>query len=326
MSTKTILITGGHGFIGSNMIRYYLNKYPGYQLVNIDYNTDAASPANIECPEVSARYSFHRVDIRNAYAINHLFELYNITDILHFAAETRDIDKVGEIRLYEQTNVLGTLNLLQAAQDAWMKKEHQPKADYATSRFHHISVSAIGDDALYNQSKAKTDRMVREFYEKYGLNVVTTASPQVFGPMQQEIEQIPTYIRQVLDGDPVTPIENWSQLRDWLFVGDLCEAIDTVFHLGDAGQRYKTGATARLSDGELAELVASLQHSDFPGNIPVQGQLKERSFHTRFKSLQKTQSQIPGFAPFTPLGAALRITFDWYSKKYKYANLSQPYQ
>ena len=321
MSAKTILVTGGHGFIGSNMIRYYLNKYPDYQIVNIDYNTDAASPANIDCPEVSARYSFHRVDIRNAYAINHLFELYEITDIIHFAAETRDIHSVGEIRLYEQTNVLGTLNLLQAAQDTWMKKEHQPKSAYAASRFHHISLAETGHASLYSESKAKTDAMVLEFHKKYGLDVVTTASPEVFGPMQQENERIPIYIRQALDNEPISVEENGERIRDWLFVSDLCEAIDTVFHLGVAGKRYKAGSNARLTDEELAQQIASLQHADFPGNTTAHHELKKNGSGKRSRFFKASRSQIPGFEPFTPLETALHITMDWYSKKYKYANL-----
>lgn len=315
MSAKTILVTGGHGFIGSNMIRYYLNKYPNYQIINIDYNTEAASPANIDCPEISARYSFHRVDIRNAYAINHLFELYEITDIIHFAAETRDIDSVGEIRLYEQTNVLGTLNLLQAAQDTWMKKEHQPKTAYATSRFHHITLADAIDDSLYSLSKAKTDALVLDFHKKYGLDVVATASPEVFGPMQKESEQIPTCIRQVLDGESMI-VEEEEQMRDWLFVGDLCEAIDTVFHLGEAGKLYATGSTASLTDGELMQEVASL-NPDFPGNTEVVDQPEQ----VESKAFKASRSQIPGFEPFTSLEAALQITIDWYSRKYKYANL-----
>lgn len=316
MSAKTILITGGHGFIGSNMIHYYLNKYPDYQLVNIDYNTEAANPENIHCPDQKNRYAFHRVDIRNAYAINHLFELYDITDIIHFAAETRSVENVGEIRLYEQTNVLGTMNLLYAAQSAWMEDAHRPKPDYATSRFHHISLADTGHDTLYSVSKANADAVVQNFHEKYGLDIITTASPEVFGPMQQDDERIPLSIHQALDGRLATP-EEGEDTRDWLFVGDVCEAIDTVFHLGDAGQRYEVGCIARMTDRELAQQITALLNEDFPGNNPPADSL----IHSR--AVPIAQKQILGFEPYTVFETGLRITIDWYIQKYKYADMAR---
>ena len=313
MSAKTILVTGGHGFIGSNMIRYYLNKYPDYQFINIDYNTVAANPENIDCPEQSARYAFHRVDIRNAYAINHLFELYDITDILHFAAETRDADHVGEIRLYEQTNVLGLLNLLQAAETAWMEGAHQPKAKYAASRFHHISLARNESNNLYSISKANADAMVQGFHKKTGLNIVTTASPEVFGPMQQEDELIPSTIRKALNDELVNPQGQSGKTRDWLFVGDLCEAIDTVFHLGDAGQSYEIGFNARVADGVLAEQIKAMLGKDFPGN---KASLKDKLLYSKVAFIP--QPQVLGFSPFTLFENGLRMTLGWYIKKYKH--------
>lgn len=322
MSAKTILVTGGHGFIGSNMLHYYLNKYPDYQLVNIDYNTEAANPENIHCPDQKNRYAFHRVDIRNAYAINHLFELYNITDIIHFAAETRSVENVGEIRLYEQTNVLGTMNLLYAAQSAWMDDAHQPKPNYSTSRFHHISLADAGNDTLYSDSKANADEMLKSFHEKYGLNVVTTASPEVFGPMQQDDELVPLLIHQVLDGELETP-ETGEKMRDWLFVGDLCEAIDTVFHLGDAGERYAVGCIARLTDKELAQQLTALANGDFPGNIPQADRIKPADSPILFRETPIARKQIPGFKPSTSFETGLSITLDWYLEKYKYADFAR---
>ncbi|MBT2572006.1 GDP-mannose 4,6-dehydratase [Planococcus sp. ISL-110] len=316
MSAKTILITGGHGFIGSNMIHYYLNKYPDYQIVNIDYNIEAANQKRIHCPEQANRYSFHRVDIRNVYAISHLFELYDITDILHFAAETRSVERVGEIRLYEQTNVLGTLNLLHAAQSAWMVDAHQPKPEYARSRFHHLSLADKPNDTLYSESKERADAMIQKFHEQHGLDIVTTASPEIFGPMQQEDELIPALIRQALDGD--LPIPESGQQRNWLFVGDLCEAIDTMFHLGDAGQRYEIGANARLDDRELSQQINGLLNEYFPGNDLGGTKGNEAALYSKASPI--AQKQVLGFAPFTPFGIGLGIALDWYIQKYKYAD------
>ncbi|ANU13970.1 dTDP-glucose 4,6-dehydratase [Planococcus halocryophilus Or1] len=316
MNAKTILVTGGHGFIGSNLIHYYLNKYPEYKLVNIDYNTEAASSETTSGPNQASRYSFHRVDIRNAYAVNHLFELYDITDIMHFAAETRSEEQVGEIRLYEQTNVLGTMNLLQAAQDAWMESAHQPKEKYTASCFHHISVTDSFKPTLYSDSKKRADDMIYEFHKNTGLNVITTASPEVFGPMQKEGELIPTYIEQALKGKLGVFEESTENIRYWLFVSDLCEAIDTVFHLGNSGSRYELGYNARLTDRELAWCIISLMGAlHFPGNYEHQKYniIKKGAF-----SSEKTpHKKLPGIAPVTPFEKGLRITFNWYSNKNK---------
>ena len=315
MSAKTILVTGGHGFIGSNMIHYYLDNYPDYQIVNIDYNTEASNLERLSCPEQEDRYAFHRVDIRNAYAISHLFELYDITDILHFAAETRSIERVGEIRLYEQTNVLGTMNLLHAAQNAWMKDAHEPKPEYTASRFHQLSLADSQKNTLYSESKERADTMIRKFRQHHGLPIVTTASPEIFGPMQQEDELIPLAIQQALDGKLEIP-EDGEEMRDWLFVGDLCKAIDTVFHLGNLGERYRSGSNARLTDRELAQQISRLL-SDFPGNN-LQADSSIRSRATPI-----ARKQIPGFEPSTPLETGLSITRDWYIKKHKYADLAR---
>ncbi|WP_298824667.1 GDP-mannose 4,6-dehydratase [uncultured Planococcus sp.] len=322
MSAKTILITGGHGFIGSNMIHYYLNKYPDYQIVNIDYNTEAANPGNIHCPDQKNRYAFRRVDIRNVYAINHLFEQYDITDILHFAAETRSRESVGEIRLYEQTNVLGTMNLLYAAQSAWMDDAHQPKPAYKTARFHHISLMDSGHNTLYTLSKANADEMIQSFHKKYGLNIVTTASPEIFGPMQQDDALVPLSIQQALDGKLEIPGTDGKE-RDWLFVSDLCEAIDTVFHLGDAGKRYETGSIARLSDKAIVQQIHALSNGDFPGNNLDTSHVGQTDVPIEPATASINQSEIPGFEPSIPFRTGLSITRDWYTEKYKYADLAK---
>lgn len=290
------------------MIHYYMNKYPHYQIINIDYNTDAANPDNIECPDQADRYAFHRVDIRNAHAISHLFELYDITDIIHFAAETRSMERVGEIRLYEQTNVLGTMNLLHAAQNAWMFGPHQPNPNYAGSRFHQLSLAEAKDNSLYSDSKQRADAMIQNFYEESGLGIVTTATPESFGPRQQEDEQVPKFIRQALEGELTLP--DSGPPHDWLFVGDLCEAIDTVFHLGDAGQRYTIGYSARLDDWEFSRQIIAAVNAYFLGND------KDQVKPVR----PPVQQQVLGFAPFTPFEEALRMTTEWYIKKYQYAD------
>ncbi|AQU80235.1 GDP-mannose 4,6-dehydratase [Planococcus faecalis] len=266
MNTKTILITGGHGFIGSHIIQYYLDKYPDYQIINIDYNTEAGCLETLS--KQATRYAFHRVDIRNAYAINHLFELYDITDILHFAAETRSMDCVGEIRLYEQTNVLGTMNLLYAAQNAWMLDAHQPNPKYAASRLLHLSLTDAKQETLYSESKEKADRMIQRFHEQCGLNSVTTASPEIFSPMQQDDKLTAGYFHQALEGK----LDSSEEMTHKLQVNDLCEAIDTVFRLGEAGERYEIGSNAHVGDKRLAWSTTSLLEDHFLGNNRENGQ------------------------------------------------------
>lgn len=311
MSGKTILVTGGHGFIGSNFIHYYLNKYPDYQIVNIDYNTEAASPENIMCPQQKARYSFYRIDIRNAYAISHLFERYDITDIIHFAAETRNTDSVGEIRLYEQTNVLGKLNVLQAAQQAWMTSNHEPKPQYVNSRFHQIALDDRTMPSLYTDSKKRADAAARAFQTSTGLNIVTTVSPEIFGPMQKETGLVPALIQQILNGEPVSEKRTHSHKHNWLFVRDLCEAIDAVFHLGEPGERYELASTARMSDVELASILQDY----FLGN--KLGRTNKKEDPSFFSQKPTSGAQFPGLTPTTSFEKGLRITFDWYVTKNK---------
>src|SRR5690606_9894773 len=131
----------------------------------------------------------------------------------------------------EQTNVLGLENLLHAAHNAWMENDHQPKAEYTASRFHHISLAHNENNNLYSISKGNADELVEKYHKKTGLNIVTTASPEVFGPMEQEDEMIPGMILKALNNEALLSTANSNKTRDWLFIADLCEAIDTIFHL-----------------------------------------------------------------------------------------------
>jgi dTDP-glucose 4,6-dehydratase len=249
---KTIFITGGAGFIGSNYLNKYVPRYPTYRFVNIDALTYAAKKTNIHITSLS-NYVFEKADIRDAEKLERLFVKYKPTGIIHFAAESHVDLSIKDPNIFIETNIIGTNNLLSLA-----KK-------YGVGRFHHISTdevygalkdkkgiftekSTIAPRNPYSASKAGADVMVMAYHETFGMDTIITRSSNNYGPNQDTTKLIPSFITKLLKGEQVPLYGNGENIRDWLYVEDNIDAIDLVFHKGKSGNVYNIGGNCELAN------------------------------------------------------------------------------
>lgn len=230
---KTLLITGGNGFIGSNFIHYFLKNYPDYQLINVDKLTYAGSTANLREIEHLENYHFVQGDITDEVLMKSIFSIYDINGVIHFAAESHVDRSIENTATFIESNVLGTTVLLQAARESWEKK-----GELATRRFHHISTDEIygslGADGKfqeetaydprnpYSASKASANMLVKSFGYTYGMNVVISSSSNNYGPMQHAEKLILTIISNSIKGKSIPIYGDGKNVRDWLNVKDHC--------------------------------------------------------------------------------------------------------
>jgi len=278
---KTILITGGAGFIGSNFIDYFLKKYEDYSIVNLDLITYAGDLENLKKLENKINYTFVQGDISDRALVKELFEKYNIDNVIHFAAESHVDNSISEPDIFVKTNVFGTFVLLDVANQYWGGNKE--------NRFHHISTDevygSLGKKGLftentryapnspYSASKASSDMMVRSYFHTYGLNIVITNCSNNYGPKQHDEKLIPTIIRNAIKGLSIPIYGDGRNVRDWLFVSDHCSAIDLVFHNGEIGEVYNVGADKELSNNEIADLICIILDTKIPREHSYKKQL-----------------------------------------------------
>ena len=254
---KTILITGGAGFIGSNFVPYFCEKYPEYKIINLDKLTYAGNLENLRSCENMPNYSFVQGDICDADLIEKLFRENDVRGVIHFAAESHVDNSITGPRAFINTNIIGTFNLLDAARRHWMDAPGRIKPGYADARFHHIStdevygaLGATGEfredtpyapNSPYSASKASSDFLVRAYHHTYGLNTTTSNCSNNYGPKQHNEKLIPHIISCALAGKSLPIYGRGENVRDWLYVMDHCRAIDLIFHQGRAGETYNVG-------------------------------------------------------------------------------------
>lgn len=257
MSQRAILVTGGAGFIGSNFVPYFLEKYPDYKIINLDALTYAGDLNNLKEVEGNPRYHFVKGDICDRPLVEKIFTDFDICDVIHFAAESHVDNSISGPGEFIRTNVVGTFTLIDVARKAWMDKPFNVKEKYKNSRFHHISTDEVygtlGETGLfteetpyapnspYSASKASSDMVVRSYHHTYGMNVVTTNCSNNYGPKQHSEKLIPTIIRKALSREPIPVYGQGTNIRDWLYVLDHCKGIDLVFHAGKSGETYNIG-------------------------------------------------------------------------------------
>lgn len=268
--SKTILITGGAGFIGSNFIVYFCEKYHDYRLINLDKLTYAGNLDNLKECKNDSNYEFIQGDICDSTLVSNLFEDSNITDVIHFAAESHVDNSIANPRAFVETNVLGTFNLL----DAFRKKCKK------SSRFLHISTDEVygtlgetgyftektpyAPNSPYSASKASSDMLVRSYFHTYGMNVVTSNCSNNYGPRQHQEKLIPTIIRSALGEKPIPIYGDGKNIRDWLYVMDHCRALDIVFHKGMAGETYNVGGRNERTNLQIANTICEILDRNQP--------------------------------------------------------------
>ncbi|HEX3008920.1 MAG TPA: dTDP-glucose 4,6-dehydratase, partial [Bacteroidales bacterium] len=244
---KSILITGGAGFIGSHVVRLFVNKYPDYKIINLDALTYAGNLENLRDIEKSFNYTFVKADITDVAAIKDVFLKYKIDAVIHLAAESHVDRSIANPLEFIQTNIVGTVTLLNAAREAW-------KDNFNGKLFYHISTDevygSLGETGFfteetsydprspYSSSKASSDHLVRAYYHTYKLPVLVTNCSNNYGPNQFPEKLIPLAIHNIKNKKPVPVYGKGENIRDWLFVVDHARAIDMVFHKGKVGDTY----------------------------------------------------------------------------------------
>ncbi len=337
MSEKTVLVTGGAGFIGSNFIPYFLEHFPPYRVVNLDKLTYAGSLENLKECQNRARYTFVQGDICEAELVNKLFEQYDIRGVFHLAAESHVDNSISGPLPFVKTNIEGTFTLLEAARRHWMQAPGQVKPGYEGCRFHHISTDEVygslgetgyfteqtpyAPNSPYSASKASSDFLVRAYYHTYGLNVTTSNCSNNYGPKQHAEKLIPTIIRRALGGQPIPIYGDGKNVRDWLYVLDHCKAIVRVWQKGRAGETYNIGGHNERNNLQIAAAVCGLldQLKPSAGGKSYQAQItfvKDRAGHDRRYAIDasKIETQL-GWKPEENFATGLRKTVEWYLQR-----------
>jgi dTDP-glucose 4,6-dehydratase len=338
---KTILITGGAGFIGSNFIPYFLEKYQNYKIINLDKLTYAGNLENLKEVEDNSRYKFIKGDICNKELVEFIFKEYNIKGVIHFAAESHVDNSIKNPNLFIETNVNGTYTLLDVAKKYWMEKPFIYKKDYEDCRFHHISTDEVYGTLLensnelfiektpyapnspYSASKASSDMIVRSYNHTYGLNTVITNSSNNYGPKQHNEKLIPTIIKNAINLKPIPIYGDGKNIRDWIYVLDHCKAIDIVFHKGKKGETYNIGGRNEKTNIYIANKICKILDELYPITKNVKSYkdlisfVEDRAGHDRRYAINsnKIENEL-GWKVEENFESGILKTVKWYLRKY----------
>jgi dTDP-glucose 4,6-dehydratase len=335
---KTILVTGCAGFIGSNFVPYFLEKYPNIRLVNLDLLTYAGNLTNLSEVEGNERHIFIQGDICDRALVESLFNDYDIRGVIHFAAESHVDNSIKNPGIFVQTNVNGTFTLIDVAYKLWMEKPFTYKYGYDGCRFHHISTDEVygtlGETGYFNEetpyapnspysaSKAGSDMIVRSYHHTYGMNTVITNCSNNYGPKQHDEKLIPTIIRKALSGENIPIYGDGKNIRDWLYVLDHCKGIDLVFHTGKSGEVYNIGGRNERNNNQIAERICILLDSLKPrtdGESYKQQitYVEDRAGHDRRYAIDATKIETDlGWKAEETFDTGIIKTIEWYLGKY----------
>ncbi|GAA4830397.1 dTDP-glucose 4,6-dehydratase [Algivirga pacifica] len=335
---KSILITGGAGFIGANFVPYFIEKYTDYRLINLDKLTYAGNLENLsEIPSDHPRYEFVEGDICDRALVQKLFEVHDIQGVIHFAAESHVDNSITGPEAFIQTNVNGTFTLIDVARNYWMESPFQYKEAYKDARFHHISTDEVygtlGAEGLfteetpyapnspYSASKASSDMIVRSYHHTYGMNVVTTNCSNNYGPKQHDEKLIPVIIRKALNQESIPIYGDGKNIRDWLYVMDHCKGIDLVYHKGVSGETYNIGGRNERDNLYIVHTICELLDGRKPLSEGSYKQfitfVKDRPGHDRRYAIDATKLENDlGWEAEENFESGIKKTVDWYLEKY----------
>ena len=341
MEKKSILVTGCAGFIGSNFVPYFLEKYPNYHIVNLDLLTYAGNLENLKEVEGNPNYTFIKGNICNRELVEYIFDTFDIKGVIHFAAESHVDNSIKNPGIFVETNVNGTFTLLDVAYKKWMEKPFQFKKEYEGCRFHHISTDEVygtlGESGLfredtpyapnspYSASKASSDMIVRSYKETYGMNTVITNCSNNYGPKQHDEKLIPTIIRKALAGEPIPIYGDGKNIRDWLYVLDHCKGIDLVYHTGKSGETYNIGGRNERTNLQIVDTITSILDEKVPPKERIGKEsykelitfVEDRAGHDRRYAIDATKIENElGWRADENFDTGIVKTIDWYLKKY----------
>lgn len=323
---KKILITGGAGFIGSHVVRRFVKNYPGYHIYNLDLLTYAGNLENITDIENEANYTFIKGDIVDADFINNLFETHKFDGVIHLAAESHVDRSIADPLTFVKTNVIGTLNLLNAAKFNWQN-------DFNEKLFYHISTDevygSLGSEGLftettsydpnspYSASKASSDHFVRAYGETYGLPYVITNCSNNYGPNHFPEKLIPLFITNIINEKPLPVYGNGKYTRDWLYVEDHAAAIDLVFHKGKNHETYNIGGFNEWQNIDLVKLLCTIMDKKLGRATGTSEKLiayvKDRPGHDLRYAIDATKiNKTLGWYPSVTFEQGLDKTIDWF--------------
>jgi dTDP-glucose 4,6-dehydratase len=323
---KNILITGGAGFIGSHVVRRFVQNYPNYQIFNLDALTYAGNLENIKDIENEPNYTFVKGDIVDENFINELFAKHQFDGVLHLAAESHVDRSIEDPLSFVKTNVIGTMNLLNAARKLW-------KDNMEGKRFYHISTDevygSLGAEGLftettsydpnspYSASKASSDHFVRAYGETYGLPYVITNCSNNYGPFHFPEKLIPLFINNIINNKPLPVYGDGNYTRDWLFVKDHAIAIDLVFHEGRNHETYNIGGFNEWKNIDLVKLLCKVMDEKLGRTAGESANLityvKDRPGHDLRYAIDANKiNKELGWKPTVTFEEGLEQTIDWY--------------
>lgn len=335
-TNRTILVTGGAGFIGSNFVTYMVNAYPDYKIINLDKLTYAGSLDNLIEIENKKNYTFLKGDISDAEFINSVFESYPITDVIHLAAESHVDRSIKDGTTFVETNVLGTFNLLQAAKKSWKQD-----SNLEVHRFHHISTDEIygslESDGMfseetpydprnpYSATKASSNMLVKSFGYTYDMDIVISSCSNNYGPKQHKEKLIPTIIHNALTEQPIPIYGDGQNIRDWIYVEDHCRALDTIFHNGKSMNTYNVGGCTEKTNIEIVNSICDLLDDLHPVSSKVIKSYRElitftedRLGHDRRYAVDDRKiRETLNWTQMTRFETGLKNTIEWYVDKWK---------